>query len=160
VEEAARTRGLVYLRTTRGATPPLYGDEERFPIGGCKVLRSKGPEDRLTVVAAGITLHEALAAHAALERDGIAGAFHPPPRVESAVVRLVPRADPIEETDAFRRAVRACFEQRRKTLRNGLVAIVGAARADEVLSRAGIDGRRRGETLSLVEIAALASALA
>ncbi|MBX7192911.1 MAG: 16S rRNA (adenine(1518)-N(6)/adenine(1519)-N(6))-dimethyltransferase RsmA [Sandaracinaceae bacterium] len=89
-----------------------------------------------------------------------AGAFHPPPRVESAVVRLVPRADPIEETDAFRRAVRACFEQRRKTLRNGLVAIVGAARADEVLSRAGIDGRRRGETLSLVEIAALASALA
>lgn len=89
-----------------------------------------------------------------------AGAFHPPPKVESAVVRLVPRPDAIEETDAFRRAVRACFEQRRKTLRNGLVAIAGAERADAVLAAASIDGRRRGETLSLEEIAALARALA
>jgi 16S rRNA (adenine1518-N6/adenine1519-N6)-dimethyltransferase len=88
------------------------------------------------------------------------GAFHPPPRVESAVVRLVPREDAIEETESFRRAVRACFEQRRKTLRNGLVAIVGAERADAVLADASIDGRRRGETLSLEEIAALARALA
>ena len=88
-----------------------------------------------------------------------AGAFHPPPRVESAVVRLVPRADAIEETESFRRAVRACFEQRRKTLRNGLVAIVGAERADTVLAASAIDGRRRGETLSLDEIAALSRAL-
>lgn len=88
------------------------------------------------------------------------GAFHPPPKVESAVVRLVPRPDAIEETDALRRAVRACFEQRRKTLRNGLVAIVGAERADAVLAAASIDGRRRGETLSLEEIDALARALA
>jgi 16S rRNA (adenine1518-N6/adenine1519-N6)-dimethyltransferase len=87
------------------------------------------------------------------------GAFHPPPKVESAVVRLVPRTDPIEETDALRSAVRACFEQRRKTLRNGLVAIVGAERADDVLARASIDGKRRGETLSLDEIARLAAAL-
>ena len=88
-----------------------------------------------------------------------AGAFHPPPRVESAVVRLVPRTDAIEETDALRLAVRACFEQRRKTLRNGLVALVGAARADAALASAGIDGARRGETLSLEEIAALSRAL-
>jgi 16S rRNA (adenine1518-N6/adenine1519-N6)-dimethyltransferase len=88
-----------------------------------------------------------------------AGAFHPPPRVESAVVRLVPREDAIEETDALRRAVRACFEQRRKTLRNGLVAIVGAERADTILTATAIDGRRRGETLALDEIAALARAL-
>ncbi len=87
------------------------------------------------------------------------GAFHPPPRVESAVVRLVPRLDAIEENDALRSAVRACFEQRRKTLRNGLVAIVGAERADDVLTRAAIDGKRRGETLSLEEIAGLAAAL-
>lgn len=88
-----------------------------------------------------------------------AGAFHPPPRVESAVVRLVPRADAIEETDALRTAVRACFEQRRKTLRNGLVALLGGERADAVLARSGIDGRRRGETLSLEEIAGLAEAI-
>jgi len=88
-----------------------------------------------------------------------AGAFHPPPRVESAVVRLVPRADAIAETDALRTAVRACFEQRRKTLRNGLLALLGPERADAVLESTGIDGRRRGETLSLAEIAALAAAI-
>ncbi len=71
VEAAARHRGLVYLRTTRQETPILYGTDEPFPIGGCKVLRS-GPEDRVTLVAAGITLHEALAAQALLEREGIA----------------------------------------------------------------------------------------
>lgn len=87
------------------------------------------------------------------------GAFHPPPKVESAVVRLVPRHDAIEENDALRIAVRACFEQRRKTLRNGLVAILGAEKADAVLETARIEGRRRGETLSLEEIAALARAI-
>ena len=56
-------------------------------------------------------------------------------------------------------AVRACFEQRRKTLRNGLVAVIGAERADAVLASTGIDGRRRGETLSLAEIAGLAAAI-
>ncbi|HEY6000713.1 MAG TPA: transketolase [bacterium] len=71
VEEAARHRGVVYLRTTRAATPLLYGPGEVFPIGGSKVLRA-GPSDAVTLVAAGITLHEALAAHAALGREGIA----------------------------------------------------------------------------------------
>jgi transketolase len=70
VEEAARHRGLVYLRTTRAATPILYGPEERFPIGGSKVVRS-GANDMLTVVAAGITLFEALAAYEQLKKEGI-----------------------------------------------------------------------------------------
>jgi transketolase len=70
VEEAARHAGIVYLRTTRQETPILYGADEAFPIGGCKVLR-RSPRDAVTVVAAGITLHEALAAHAALAREGV-----------------------------------------------------------------------------------------
>jgi transketolase len=70
VEEAARHRGIVYLRTTRAATPILYGPEERFPIGGSKVLRS-GDKDMLTVVSAGITLFEALAAYEELKKEGI-----------------------------------------------------------------------------------------
>jgi transketolase len=70
VEEAARHRGIVYLRTTRAATPLLYGPEERFPIGGSKVLRS-GDRDALTVVAAGMTLFEALAAYEELKREEI-----------------------------------------------------------------------------------------
>ncbi|MEV5011632.1 transketolase [Streptomyces sp. NPDC056159] len=63
--------GVRYLRTSRGASPVLYGPEEDFPVGGSKVLRSSA-RDRLTVVAAGVTLHEALAAADALGRDGIA----------------------------------------------------------------------------------------
>jgi transketolase len=68
---AAQHRGLVYIRTTRMKTPALYGAEEPFAIGGLKVLRSS-ERDGLTIVAAGITLHEALAAHAELAGAGVA----------------------------------------------------------------------------------------
>ncbi|HZF88166.1 transketolase [Streptomyces sp.] len=70
VAETAGLDGIRYLRTSRGATPVIYGPDEEFPIGGSKVLRSSG-EDRLTVVAAGITVPEALAAADALDREGI-----------------------------------------------------------------------------------------
>lgn len=84
-----------------------------------------------------------------------AGAFHPPPKVESAVVRLVPRATPRAlETEAFRAIVHAAFGTRRKTLRNGLRRIG----AEAALEASGIDGARRGETLSIEELAALAEA--
>ncbi|MFD5537182.1 transketolase [Streptomyces sp. NPDC127079] len=62
--------GIRYLRTSRGASPVIYGPDEDFPVGGSKVLRSSD-EDRLTVVAAGVTLHEALKAADALAEDGI-----------------------------------------------------------------------------------------
>ncbi len=62
VEEAARHHGLVYIRTTRAETPVLYDYDEVFRIGGSKVLK-KSDNDRLTVITAGITLHEALAAY-------------------------------------------------------------------------------------------------
>ncbi len=69
-EEAARTKGIVYLRTTRPKTPVIYAPDERFPVGGSKTLRSS-PEDKATIVAAGITVHEALAAHDALADRGV-----------------------------------------------------------------------------------------
>ena len=59
VEQAAGYSGIVYLRTTRGATPVIYDPSETFEIGGNKVLKD-GAEDRIAVVAAGITLFEAL----------------------------------------------------------------------------------------------------
>ena len=71
VEAAAARRGLVYIRTTREASPVIYGAEERFVIGGSKVLR-KSDRDVATVVAAGVTVHEALAACDELKREGIA----------------------------------------------------------------------------------------
>ncbi len=70
VEEMVKRHGIMYLRTTREATPILYGPEDEFQLGGCKVLRSSG-QDRATVVSAGITLYEALAAWEALQKMGI-----------------------------------------------------------------------------------------
>jgi transketolase len=63
--------GIRYLRTSRGASPVIYGPDEEFPVGGSKVLRSSD-RDRLTLVAAGVTVPEALAAAEALEGEGIA----------------------------------------------------------------------------------------
>lgn len=71
VEEMAQYDGITYLRTTRMDTPILYGPNERFPIGSSKTLRESS-QDAVTVVGAGVTLHEALAAHAELKKDGIA----------------------------------------------------------------------------------------
>ncbi|WP_405989765.1 transketolase [Streptomyces sp. NBC_00986] len=62
--------GVRYLRTSRGAGPVVYGSDEEFPVGGSKVLRFSS-RDRLTVVAAGVTVPEALAAADALDREGI-----------------------------------------------------------------------------------------
>jgi transketolase len=62
--------GIAYLRTTRGNTPVIYGPDETFEIGGSKVLRSSD-DDKVTIVAAGITLHESLKAADALASDGI-----------------------------------------------------------------------------------------
>jgi 16S rRNA (adenine1518-N6/adenine1519-N6)-dimethyltransferase len=88
------------------------------------------------------------------------GAFRPAPRVSSAVVRLRFRPSPVRLTDeaVFTDMVRAMFTQRRKTLGN---AIRGFAEASGLLpalalERAGIEPRRRPETLQLVELARLA----
>jgi transketolase len=70
VELAAQTPGIVYIRTTRPKTPILYSVEDTFPLGGSKVLRS-GADDKVTVVAAGITLHETLDAYEQLRHEGI-----------------------------------------------------------------------------------------
>jgi transketolase len=71
VLEAARFHGMCYIRTTRPKTAVLYSNEEQFPIGGSKVLK-KSANDRATVIAAGITVHEALKAASALQAKGIA----------------------------------------------------------------------------------------
>ncbi|MBW1874737.1 MAG: ribosomal RNA small subunit methyltransferase A [Deltaproteobacteria bacterium] len=85
------------------------------------------------------------------------GSFYPAPKVESAVVRLLPREAPLaEETESLQTVVRAAFQMRRKTLRNALRAPGDAERADRALSLAGIDPGRRGETLSVEEFATLA----
>ena len=60
--------GIVFMRSTRAATPVIYGADEEFPIGGSKVIREG---DDVTIVGAGITLHEALKAAEQLAGEGI-----------------------------------------------------------------------------------------
>ncbi|HET9314037.1 MAG TPA: transketolase, partial [Vicinamibacteria bacterium] len=70
VELAARTEGIVYIRTSRPKTKVTYGNDEPFVVGGSKTLRSSD-KDRVTIVAAGVTVAEALVAHERLAAEGI-----------------------------------------------------------------------------------------
>jgi transketolase len=70
VQEMAERTGIVYMRTTRGAYPVLYGPDEAFPVGGAKVVRSS-PDDQVTLIGAGVTLHNCLDAADQLASDGI-----------------------------------------------------------------------------------------
>jgi transketolase len=70
VEEMADRDGIVFLRTTRANTPVIYEAGEDFPVGGSKVVRSSD-EDEVTLIGAGITLHEALKAANRLAEEGV-----------------------------------------------------------------------------------------
>jgi 16S rRNA (adenine1518-N6/adenine1519-N6)-dimethyltransferase len=93
-----------------------------------------------------------------------AGSFAPAPKVDSAVVKIVPLAGggprvPIADHAHYSRVVHASFGQRRKTLRNALRAVHDDADVDAALAAAGLDGGRRGETLDIEEFGRLAAAL-
>ena len=83
-------------------------------------------------------------------------AFTPAPKVTSSVVHLVPKLEPLPvELKALEKVTKAAFGQRRKMLRQSLKSVGG----EELLAKAGIDGTRRAETLSVKEFADLAGAL-
>ncbi|MGO2774531.1 MAG: transketolase family protein, partial [Brachybacterium tyrofermentans] len=69
VQQMAETSGVSYLRTTRGAYPGLYEAGEEFPVGGSKTL-VESEDDDVTLIGAGVTVHEALSAAAALAEQG------------------------------------------------------------------------------------------
>jgi transketolase len=68
LEQMALGKGVYFLRTSRPKTPVIYGNDEKFPIGGAKVLREG---DKVTIVSAGVTLFEALKAADQLKAEGI-----------------------------------------------------------------------------------------
>ena len=68
IEQMATAKGVCFLRTSRPKTPVIYGNDEKFPIGGAKVLRTG---DKVTIVGAGVTLFEALKAADTLKADGV-----------------------------------------------------------------------------------------
>ncbi|MDD5139743.1 MAG: transketolase [Verrucomicrobiales bacterium] len=68
LEQMAMIKGVCFLRTSRPKTAVIYGNDEKFPVGGAKVVRQG---DKVTIVGAGVTLHEALKAADALKAEGI-----------------------------------------------------------------------------------------
>jgi len=68
MDQMASHKGVAFLRTSRPKMPVIYNNDEQFPVGGAKVLRQG---DKATVVAAGVTLYEALKAADALKNEGI-----------------------------------------------------------------------------------------
>jgi 16S rRNA (adenine1518-N6/adenine1519-N6)-dimethyltransferase len=93
------------------------------------------------------------------------GAFSPPPKVDSAVIRVTPRPDPVvgpADEERYRAFVQAAFGLRRKQMRRVLRTVVGASveEADAILARAGVDPETRPETLTPEDFARLVGAIA
>ena len=137
-------------------------------LSDATVMLQKEVADRV-VARPGSGDYGSLAIHVALDADAEAvlvlppGAFRPPPRVTSAVVRLRfrPPAVDVGDRDVFERLVRGVFQQRRKTLLNGLrpVADTFGRQAADLLDRAGVDPKIRPGDLALDGFAALSRAV-
>ncbi|MFE1955124.1 transketolase [Streptomyces sp. NPDC059524] len=143
--------GIRYLRTLRGATPVIYPPHEDFPVGGSKVLRS-GDDDRVTIVGAGVTVHEALRAADQLTEIGI-----PVRVIDLYSVKPVDRETLREAADAtgclltvedhhpeggIGDAVAEAFSDGSPTprlVRLGVRTMPGSATPEEQLHEAGID---------------------
>jgi 16S rRNA (adenine1518-N6/adenine1519-N6)-dimethyltransferase len=112
-----------------------------------------------------LSVYVALFTEPTLENKVPAGCFYPRPDVESRVLRLDVRKEPlcrVDDMDFFRRLVRSAFSKRRKTLLNSLKTsqlLVTGEQISAALSALGIDGVRRAETLSVHEFAALSNFL-
>lgn len=141
--------------------------ERAFPLALIAGMVQREVAERLT--AAAITkeygvpsvLVQALA-RVEIERRVSPRAFWPPPKVESAVIRILPHAGPppFPHYARFRDLVRSVFQYRRKTLRNALLRglQLAPAAADDALRRAGVAPTARVEELSVLTLAALAEA--
>jgi transketolase len=152
VATMADLEGISFIRTTRGATPVIYDADEDFPIGGSKVVRSS-VDDEVTIVAAGITLHEALEAADELAQDGIGARV-----IDLYSVKPVDVAGLREAAEATQgrvitvedhwpeggigEAVLAAFAEAEDRPRVEILAVrdmPGSGKPDELLAAAGID---------------------
>jgi 16S rRNA (adenine1518-N6/adenine1519-N6)-dimethyltransferase len=183
-EANALTYDYVGVEARAGATPVVVGNlpyqiasqilfrllEARAHVRRIIVMLQKEMVDRI-VAQPGTSEYGALSVMVRMYGEAKqivrvrAGGFVPAPRVDSAVLRVTPFEGgrtrvPVRDVERFSEVVHAAFNQRRKTLRNALKAIVeDAAKLDAALAAAGIDGQRRGETLSVEEFARLTDAI-
>jgi transketolase len=158
VAAMADLEGISYLRTTRAATPVIYEPDERFEIGGSRVLRSSEDDD-LAIVAAGITVHEALKAADVLANDGINARvidlYSVKPidaetlqaTAEATHGRLVTVEDHWPE-GGLGEAVLSVFaesEERPRVVHLAVREMPGSGKPAELLAAAGIDADRIGD---------------
>jgi transketolase len=149
VAEMAEREGIVFLRTTRGATPVLYGADEEFPIGGSKVVRDG---DDVTLVGAGITLHEALKAAHTLAEEGVSARvidLYSVKPIDADTLRGAAEATSgivtVEDhwpEGGIGEAVLSVFaetEEGPRVVRLAVSDIPGSGKPDELIAAAGID---------------------
>jgi transketolase len=149
VAEMADLEGIVFLRTTRAATPVLYGPDEDFPVGGSKVVRDG---DDVTIVGAGITLHEALKAADALAEEGVSARvidLYSVKPVDAETLRAAGEATGAIVTvedhwpeGGLGEAVLSVFAEDDERPRIVLLAVrdmPGSGKPDELIAAAGID---------------------
>jgi transketolase len=144
--------GIVYLRTTRAATPVIYEAGEDFPVGGSRTLRQSG-EDDVTLVAAGITVHEALQAAYILEGKGLRArvidAYSVKPidaeALRAAAAATAGRMVVVEDHwpegglgDAVLSAL-ADLDRPLHVVKLAPTAMPGSGRPEELLAQAGVD---------------------
>lgn len=152
------TAGISYLRTTRMATPVIYGPEEEFFIGKCKVLRLS-QEDKACVIAAGITVHEALKAYEILAQEGIAiavvDAYSVKPLDVETIARVAAKAgkcvvtveDHYVQGGLGEAVCAALADQQGKIRILGVTALPRSGKPEELLADAGIDAAAIGEAV-------------
>ncbi|NYV76514.1 transketolase family protein, partial [Streptomyces sp. UH6] len=162
VATMADLEGIRYLRTSRGKNAVLYGPDEEFPVGGSKVLRSSA-EDRLTVVAAGVTLHEALGAADELAAEGIAVRVVDLYSVKPVDAETLRRAaaetgclltvEDHHEEGGIGDAVASAFTDGSpvpRLVRLGVRSMPGSASPEEQLREAGVDARSIAASVRLL----------
>ncbi|MBN2206127.1 MAG: transketolase [Candidatus Aminicenantes bacterium] len=152
LKAAAEHKGMAYLRTTRPATPLLYKKGEDFAIGGSRLLRKSGADTAL-VVAAGITVHEALKAYEALKEEGVSisilDAYSVEPLDRAAIEKEAAAAGNkvIVVEDHFAagglgEAVAAALAGRARIVHLAVRDLPRSGKPDELMDKYGISARR------------------
>jgi transketolase len=149
VVEMADREGIIFMRTTRAGTPVLYEGGEDFPIGGSKVVREG---DDVTIVGAGITLHEALKAADTLSGEGVSARvidLYSVKPIDAETLRAAAEATSgivtVEDhwpEGGIGEAVLSVFaedEDRPTVVRLAVENMPGSGKPDELLAAAGID---------------------
>ena len=171
VGQMTQLPGISYIRTTRAATPVIYGSDEEFPIGGSKVVRSSEDDD-VAIVAAGITLHEALKAADALAGEGVSARvidlYSVKPidvetlreAAEATNGRIVTVEDHWPE-GGLGEAVLSAFaeaDERPQVVKLAVESMPGSGKPSELMAAAGIDAEHIAEAVKrLVGARALTS---